>query len=108
VDDLIVEYIVALTTATRNHPDVYLGASTRGALALYRAAQAWAALNGRDYVTPDDIKTLAMPVLAHRLIVSPAARVRNVTAQAAIEEVLTSVPVPGARAGRRFERAIAG
>jgi MoxR-like ATPase len=108
VDDLIVEYIVALTTATRNHPDVYLGASTRGALALYRAAQAWAALNGRDYVTPDDIKTLAMPVLAHRLIVSPAARVRNVTAQAVIEEVLTSVPVPGARAGRRFERAIAG
>ncbi|PMP81580.1 MAG: AAA family ATPase, partial [Chloroflexus aggregans] len=79
VDDLIVEYIVALTTATRNHPDVYLGASTRGALALYRAAQAWAALNGRDYVTPDDIKTLAIPVLAHRLIVSPAARVRNVT-----------------------------
>nr|WP_041470977.1 MoxR family ATPase [Chloroflexus aggregans] len=108
VDDLIVEYIVALTTATRNHPDVYLGASTRGALALYRAAQAWAALNGRDYVAPDDIKTLAMPVLAHRLIVSPAARVRNVTAQAVIEEVLTSVPVPGARAGRRFERAIAG
>ncbi|MGB9738269.1 AAA family ATPase [Chloroflexus sp.] len=108
VDDLIVEYIVALTTATRNHPDVYLGASTRGALALYRAAQAWAALNGRDYVTPDDIKTLAIPVLAHRLIVSPAARVRNVTAQAVIEEVLTSVPVPGARAGRRFERVIAG
>lgn len=108
VDDLIVEYIVALTTATRDHGDVYLGASTRGALALYRAAQAWAALNGRDFVTPDDVKVLAQPVLSHRLIVSPAARVRNVTAQTIIDEVLAAVPVPGARAGRRFERMAAG
>lgn len=108
VDDLIVEYIVALTTATRDHGDVYLGASTRGALALYRAAQAWAALNGRDFVTPDDVKVLARPVLSHRLIVSPAARVRNVTAQTIIDEVLAAVPVPGARAGRRFERMAAG
>lgn len=108
VDDLIVEYIVALTTATRDHGDVYLGASTRGALALYRAAQSWAALNGRDFVTPDDVKVLAQPVLSHRLIVSPAARVRNVTAQTIIDEVLAAVPVPGARAGRRFERMAAG
>ncbi|WP_322815823.1 MoxR family ATPase [Chloroflexus sp.] len=108
VDDLIVEYIVALTTATRDHGDVYLGASTRGALALYRAAQAWASLNGRDFVTPDDVKVLAQPVLSHRLIVSPAARVRNVTAQTIIDEVLAAVPVPGARAGRRFERMAAG
>ena len=108
VDDLIVEYIVALTTATRDHGDVYLGASTRGALALYRAAQAWAALNGRDFVTPDDVKVLAQPVLSHRLIVSPAARVRNVTAQTIIDEVPAAVPVPGARAGRRFERMAAG
>ncbi|MGQ9481065.1 AAA family ATPase [Chloroflexus sp.] len=108
VDDLIVEYIVALTTATRDHGDVYLGASTRGALALYRAAQAWAALNGRDFVTPDDVKVLAQPVLSHRLIVSPAARVRNVTAQTIIDEVLAAVPIPGARAGRRFERMAAG
>ncbi|MFN3374015.1 MAG: AAA family ATPase, partial [Chloroflexus sp.] len=107
VDDLIVEYIVALTTATRSHADIYLGASTRGALALYRSAQAWAALNGRDYVTPDDVKALAQPVLGHRLIVSPAARVRNVTANAVIDEVLASVPVPGARPGRRFERMVA-
>lgn len=107
VDDLIVEYIVALTTATRTHADIYLGASTRGALALYRSAQAWAALNGRDYVTPDDVKALAQPVLGHRLIVSPAARVRNVTANAVIDEVLASTPVPGARAGRRFERMVA-
>jgi MoxR-like ATPase len=107
VDDLIVEYIVALVVATRDHGDVYLGASTRGALALYRAAQAWAAINGRDFVIPDDVKLLAQPVLGHRLIISPAARVRNVTAQAIIDEVLAAVPVPGARAGRRFER-IAG
>ncbi|MBO9339892.1 MAG: MoxR family ATPase [Chloroflexus sp.] len=104
VDDLIVEYIVALAVATREHGDVYLGASTRGALALYRAAQAWAAMNGRDFVIPDDVKLLAQPVLSHRLIISPAARVRNVTAQAIIDEVLAAVPVPGARAGRRFER----
>jgi MoxR-like ATPase len=104
VDDLIVEYIVALVVATRDHGDVYLGASTRGALALYRAAQAWAAINGRDFVIPDDVKLLAQPVLGHRLIISPAARVRNVTAQAIIDEVLAAVPVPGARAGRRFER----
>ena len=104
VDDLIVEYIVSLAVATREHGDVYLGASTRGALALYRAAQAWAAMNGRDFVIPDDVKLLAQPVLGHRLIISPAARVRNVTAQAIIDEVLAAVPVPGARAGRRFER----
>jgi len=108
VDDLIVEYIVALVVATRDHGDVYLGASTRGALALYRAAQAWAAINGRDFVIPDDVKLLAQPVLGHRLIISPAARVRNVTAQAIIDEVLAAVPVPGARAGRRFERVAGG
>ncbi len=108
VDDLIVEYIVALVVATRDHGDVYLGASTRGALALYRAAQAWAAMNGRDFVIPDDVKLLAQPVLGHRLIISPAARVRNVTAQAIIDEVLAAVPVPGARAGRRFERMAGG
>ncbi|WP_028458033.1 MoxR family ATPase [Chloroflexus sp. Y-396-1] len=108
VDDLIVEYIVSLAVATREHGDVYLGASTRGALALYRAAQAWAAMNGRDFVIPDDVKLLAQPVLGHRLIISPAARVRNVTAQAIIDEVLAAVPVPGARAGRRFERIAGG
>lgn len=101
-DELVEEYVVAFTTATRHHEDVYLGASTRGSLALYRAAQARAAIQGRDYVTPDDIKALAGPVLAHRLIVNPAARVRNVSANAVINELLGAVPVPGARAGRRF------
>ncbi|MFV9503669.1 MAG: AAA family ATPase [Oscillochloridaceae bacterium umkhey_bin13] len=104
VDDLIEEYIVALATATRNHEDVYLGASARGSLALYRTAQAWAAIRGQDFVTPDDVKALAGPVLGHRMIISPAARVRNVSANAVVEEILSGVTVPGARAGRRFER----
>jgi MoxR-like ATPase len=106
VDELIEDYIVSLVTATRNHEDVYLGASTRGALALYRAAQARSALEGRDYVLPDDIKALAEAVLSHRLIVSPSARIRSMSATNVMGDILSSVPVPGARAGRRFERAV--
>ena len=104
VDDLIEDYIVSLVTATRHHEDVYLGSSARGSLALYRTAQARAAITGRDYVIPDDIKALAEPVLGHRLIISPAARIRNVTAPTVMNDILSAVPVPGARAGRRFER----
>lgn len=104
IDDLIEEYIVALVAATRNHEDIYLGASTRGTLALYRTAQARAAIQGRDFVIPDDVKELALPVLGHRLIINPAARMRNVSARGIIHEILNSVPVPGARAGRRNER----
>jgi MoxR-like ATPase len=105
VDDLIEEYIVALVSATRHHEDVYLGASARGSLALYRTAQARAAMRGHDFVTPDDIKALAGAVLGHRMIINPAARIRNVTAGAIIDEILGAVAVPGARAGRRFDRA---
>jgi MoxR-like ATPase len=108
LDELIEEYIVSLVTATRHHEDVYLGASTRGALALYRTAQARASIEGRDYVIPDDVKALAEPVLGHRLIISPAARIRNVTAPTVMSDILSAVPVPGARAGRRFEREPAG
>ena len=104
VDDLLEEYIVGLVTATRHHEDVYLGASARGSLALYRTAQAWAAIRGQEFVTPDDVKFLAGPVLCHRMIVSPSARIRSVTAASVIEELLSAVPVPGARAGRRFDR----
>ncbi|RRR70703.1 MAG: MoxR family ATPase [Candidatus Viridilinea halotolerans] len=100
VDELLEEYIVALTTATRHHEDVYLGASTRGALALYRTAQAWAAIHGHDFVSPDDVKGLAFAVLGHRMIINPAARIRNVTPQAVVEEIMQGVAVPGARAGR--------
>ena len=104
VDELIEDYIVSLVTATRHHEDVYLGASARGSLALYRTSQARAAISGRDYVIPDDVKLLAEPVLGHRLIISPAARIRNVTAPTVMNDILNAVPVPGARAGRRFER----
>ncbi|MBN1661769.1 MAG: MoxR family ATPase [Anaerolineae bacterium] len=101
LDDLVKEYIVRLITATRKHPDVYLGASPRGSIALYRTGQTRAAMHGRDYVQPDDIKALAMPTLAHRLIISPAARIKNVDPRSVIREILDSVPVPGARVRAR-------
>ncbi|MCC7352551.1 MAG: MoxR family ATPase [Anaerolineae bacterium] len=101
VDDLIKEYIVTLTNATRKHPDVYLGASPRGSLALYKTGRARAAIQGRDYVIPDDIKALAEPTLAHRLIISPSARIKNVDPRALIQETLNSVAVPGARVRAR-------
>ena len=97
LNDLVKEYIVKVVYATRKHPDVYLGASPRGSIALYRTAQARAAILGRDYVIPDDIKALAIVTLAHRLIISPSARIKNVDPRAVIQEVLDSTPVPGAR-----------
>lgn len=100
VDELIEEYIVSLVSATRHHEDVYLGASARGSLSLYRTAQARAALQGRDYVIPDDVKALAASVLGHRLIVSPSARIRSVTSGVVMTDILGAVPVPGTRAGR--------
>jgi MoxR-like ATPase len=93
VDPQVSEYIVRLVTATRNHPDIYLGASPRGSLALYRAGQAYAALSGRDYVIPDDVKALAVAALAHRTIVKTAATVRDVDSTLVIRELLDSVPV---------------
>ena len=96
VDELVYSYIVDIVRATREHTDVYLGSSPRGSLGLFRASQALAAVNGNDYVLPDDVKRLAEPVLSHRMIVSPAARIRNVDTRAIVEEILESVPVPGA------------
>lgn len=101
IDNEIKEYIVELVNTSRKHPDIYLGASPRGSLALYKTAQAKAAVEGRDYVIPDDIKALAIPALAHRLIVSPAARIKNVDSRTVVQEILDSVPVPGARARPR-------
>ncbi len=95
VDSLIKTYIIELVGRTRKHPDVYLGASPRGSLALFRTAQTRAALLGRDYVIPDDVKALAEAALAHRVIVGPAARIKDVTARSIIQEILRSVPVPG-------------
>jgi MoxR-like ATPase len=94
VEDSLKEYIVALVTATRDRPDVFLGASPRGSLALRRCGQALAALGGRDYVLPDDIKRVAVPALAHRIVVQPEARARGTTAESVVEELLQSVPVP--------------
>jgi MoxR-like ATPase len=101
IDDSVKEYIVAMVGETRKHPDVYLGASPRGSLALYKTSQARAALLGRDYVIPDDIKALAQATLAHRLIISPSARIKNVDPRAVVEEITSSVPVPGARVKAR-------
>jgi len=97
----IKQYIIDLVTATRRHPDVYLGASPRGALALYRTAQARAASVGHDYVQPDDIKALAEAALAHRLIIGPTARIRDISAQVIVRDILATVPVPGATIGVR-------
>jgi MoxR-like ATPase len=99
VDPSIREYIVAITNATRSHANIYLGASPRGSLALFRASQALAAMRGRGYVIPDDVKLLAKPTLAHRMIVTPAARVRSITSAAILEEILDTVAVPGAWVG---------
>ena len=98
VDPLIKQYIVGLVDMTRQHESVYLGASPRGSLALYRTSQAQAMLDGRDYVIPDDVKSLAYATLGHRVIVSPSARVKSVTAADIILGCLERVPVPGARA----------
>jgi MoxR-like ATPase len=97
VDDLVKAYIVDLVTTTRDHPDVYLGASPRGSLALFMATRALAALEGKDYVVPDHVKALAEPTLSHRLIISPSARIKNVTTRQIIDDALKHTPVPGAR-----------
>lgn len=99
VDPSIREYIVAIANATRNHNNIYLGASPRGSLALFRASQALAAIRGRGYVIPDDVKLLTKPTLAHRIIVTPAARVRAISSTAILDEILQTVPVPGAWVG---------
>ncbi len=98
VDPLVSSYIVDISRATREHNDVYLGASPRGSLGLFRAGQAMAAIGGRDYVVPDDVKRLAESVLSHRVIVSPAARIRSVDTRAIVAGILDFVPVPGASA----------
>ena len=99
VDPLIKQYIVEIASATRQHDAAYLGASPRGSLALFRASQANALVAGRDYVTPDDVKELAYSTLGHRIIISPSAQVRSVSALTIVEDVLDRVPVPGARVG---------
>jgi MoxR-like ATPase len=105
-------YIVDIIQQTRQHVEVYLGASPRGSLALFRMAQAKAAISGRDYVLPDDIKALVVPTLAHRVILGPGARLRDLTTTQIVEEIVGGVAVPGGdptgyniRSGKTGERA---
>ncbi len=94
VHERVREYIVALVRATREHGDVALGGSPRSTLALCRAAQAWSAIHGYDYVLPDDVKRVAPSVMAHRLIVRPESRLRKVSVEGVMAEILREVPVP--------------
>lgn len=95
VAPLLRRYMVELSRSTRQHAEVYLGASPRGSLALFRTGQARAAINGRDFVLPDDVKALVPSALSHRVILGPAARLRDLNADQILEEVMDGVAVPG-------------
>ncbi len=99
VSSPVKRYIVEMVRETREHPEVFLGASPRGSLGMYRSGQAHAALSGRDYVLPDDIKLLAPKILPHRIVVSPAARLTDVSATRIVREILDSLAVPGGDLG---------
>lgn len=94
VEDSLRDYIVRVARATRENNDIQLGASPRATLALYQTAQAWAAIQGRDYVLPDDVKLLTPVVLSHRLIISAQAQLRGRTAEQLIDDIVSAVPVP--------------
>jgi MoxR-like ATPase len=91
----IKKYIITLIRKTREHQDVYLGSSPRGSLALYRSSQARAALEGRTYVIPDDVKALAEVILSHRIILAPSARLRDLSPEDVIKDIVEEVAVPG-------------
>ena len=94
VDDTLRAYIVALVQATRSHPDLAMGASPRGSLALYRAAQARAAMDGRAYALPDDVQALALLALPHRCIVRPESALRGRAAADIVAEIVAKTPLP--------------
>jgi len=94
VTDEVLGYIAAIVMSTRTSPDLLLGASPRGSIALLRGAKAWAACSGRDYVIPDDVKSLCVPALRHRMIRRPEAEIQGVTEVAAVERAVARVPVP--------------
>lgn len=96
VDQLVRQYVVSLTEATRRHSEVTLGASPRASLGLFRATRALALVQDRDYVIPDDVKLLASSVIAHRLVLSPSARMRDVRSTDVVDDLLRTVPIPGA------------
>ncbi|GAB4332377.1 MAG: MoxR family ATPase [Candidatus Abyssubacteria bacterium] len=105
VHGTIRDYLLKVVHATRSHPDLALGASPRGSLNLFRTAQACAALEGRDFVIPDDIKMLAVPVLSHRLIVKPESRLKRRTPRNVIEQILQAIPAPVDRTSWRATKA---
>ncbi len=94
VEESVRDYVVAVARATRDHPDLDLGASPRATLGLYQVSQAWAAIQGRDYVLPDDVKAMAPHVLTHRLMISPQAQLRGRKAADLVRDVVEGVPVP--------------
>jgi MoxR-like ATPase len=94
LDDKIRQYILEIIHGTREHEDIALGGSPRASMALFRTAQAWAAMQGRDFVLPDDVKRLCQPVLGHRLILKPESRLRRQSVAAVINEVVSDVKVP--------------
>jgi len=96
VDDGISSYCVALAAASRAHPHVLMGASPRGSLALLLCGRAYAVVRGRDYVTPEDVKAVAVPVLAHRITVKPELWMSNVTGRSVVQGILANVPTPAA------------
>jgi MoxR-like ATPase len=94
VSGAIYDYITDIIDRTRKHPDLHAGASPRGSLALFKLSRSWAAINGRTYVTADDIRDLSAPVLAHRLILKPEARYAGRTGQTIMADILANTPVP--------------
>ena len=100
INDLVKQYIVDLANATRDHRDAALGVSPRASLNLMKGSKAMAMVAGRDYVNPDDVKRIATAVMAHRVLLSPSARMRGVTQDGIVEEILNAVPVPGGGGGR--------
>jgi MoxR-like ATPase len=95
ISEKVKKYIVDLVRSTREHTDVYLGSSPRGSLGLMHTSQVLAIINDRKFVLPDDVKELASPVLAHRIVINPGGRVKNITAGMVIKEILSRLPVPG-------------
>ena len=94
IEEVVLDYIVRLARSTREHDGVQLGASPRATMALHKSAQAWAAINGRTYVTPDDVKSMAHPALSHRIILRSQARLRGRSPDDIIANILSAVPVP--------------
>jgi MoxR-like ATPase len=95
VSDELKKYLIRIIKATRENEDIYLGASPRGSLGLFKMGQVFAALNEREYIIPDDIKEIAVQVLSHRIIIQPGARIKNLSPELVIQEILDQVPVTG-------------